>query len=125
MKTLLHEITKILFTHNNNNGATAPWSNNMKRSNPPMPESTILDCKDDLFAELTVTGSVYVNGDEVTVHDLLEMADDDDKNNVIAMQLVDTIESKAALIEMLWALFLSEYDDEAIEKHLIDEGESL
>jgi len=97
----------------------------MKRSNPPMPESTILDCKDDLFAELTVTGSVYVNGDEVTVHDLLEMADDDNKNNVIAMQLVDTIESKAALIEMLRALFLSEYDDEAIEKHLIDEGESL
>ena len=99
----------------------------MKRSNPPMPESTILDCRCDLFAELTVTGSVYVNGDEVTVHDLLELEgeDDDDKNNVIAMQLVDATESKAALILMLGALFLSEYDDEAIEKHLIDEGESL
>ena len=97
----------------------------MKRSNPPMPESTILDCKDDLFAELTVTSSVYINGRIQTVHDLLEKADDDDKNDVIAMQLVDTVESKAALIEMLWALFLSEYDDEAIEKHLIDEGESL
>ena len=97
----------------------------MKRSNPPMPESTILDCKDDLFAELTVTGSVYINGRIQTVYDLLEKADDGDKNDVIAMQLVDTIESKAALIEMLWALFLSKYDDEAIEKHLIDEGESL
>ena len=99
----------------------------MKRSNPPMPESTILDCRCDLFAELTVKGSVYVNGDEVTVHDLLELerADDDDKNNILAMQLVDTTESKAALILMLGALFLSEYDDEAIEKHLIEEGESL
>ena len=97
----------------------------MKRRNPPMPESTILDCRCDLFAELTVTGSVYINGRIQTVYDLLEMADDDDKNDVISMQLVDTVESKAALIEMLWALFLSEYDDEAIEKHLIDEGESL
>ena len=97
----------------------------MKRRNPPMPESTILDCRCDLFAELTVTGSVYVNSGDVTVHNLLEMSDDDDKNNVIAMQLVDATESKAALILMLGALFLSEYDDEAIEKHLIDEGESL
>tara|TARA_R110000796_G_scaffold222875_1_gene339086 strand:- start:334 stop:627 length:294 start_codon:yes stop_codon:yes gene_type:complete len=97
----------------------------MKRSNPPMPESTILDCRCDLFADLTVTGSVYVYGHRVTVHDLLEKADDEDKDNILAVQLVDTTESKAALILMLGALFLSEYDDEAIEKHLIDEGESL
>tara|TARA_R110000744_G_scaffold308436_1_gene416502 strand:+ start:135 stop:428 length:294 start_codon:yes stop_codon:yes gene_type:complete len=97
----------------------------MKIINLDVAESTILDTRDDLFTELVVTGSVYINNHRVTVYELLEDMMDEDKDDVFAMLLVDSTEAKAHANELIWARFLSEYDDEAIEKHVIDEGESL
>jgi len=88
-------------------------------------ESTILETRDDLFTELVVTGSVYINSHRVTVYELLEDMDVEDKDCVFAMLLVDKSEAKSEANELLWSRFLAEYDDEAIEKHVIDEGESL
>tara|TARA_R110000803_G_scaffold74471_2_gene138505 strand:- start:1700 stop:2104 length:405 start_codon:yes stop_codon:yes gene_type:complete len=97
----------------------------MKIINLDVAESTILDTRDDLFTELVVTGSVYINNHRVTVYEMLEDMDDENKDCILAMLLVDSAEAKAEYIEVLWAMFLSEFDDEAIEKHVIDEGESL
>tara|TARA_R110000787_G_scaffold169473_1_gene282159 strand:- start:195 stop:599 length:405 start_codon:yes stop_codon:yes gene_type:complete len=97
----------------------------MKIINLDVAESTILDTRDDLFTELVVTGSVYINNHRVTVYEMLEDMDDENKDCILAMLLVDSTEAKAEYIEVLWAMFLSEFDDEAIEKHVIDEGESL
>ena len=97
----------------------------MKIFNLEVAESTIIDTRDDLFTELVVTGNVFINNHRVTVYELLEDMMDEDKDDVFAMLLVDSTEAKAHANELIWARFLSEYDDEAIEKHVIDEGESL
>jgi hypothetical protein len=97
----------------------------MKIFNLEVPESTINDTRDELFTELVVTGSVFINSHRVTVYKLLEDMMDEDKDDVFAMLLVDPTEARAHAEELIWARFLSEYDDEAIEKHVIDEGESL
>ena len=97
----------------------------MKIFNLEVAESTIIDTRDELFTELIVHRSVSINGSEVTVYDLLEDMMCEDKDEVFAMLLVDGYEAKAHANELIWARFLSEYDDEAIEKHVIDEGESL
>tara|TARA_R110000824_G_scaffold1041_9_gene5776 strand:+ start:540 stop:833 length:294 start_codon:yes stop_codon:yes gene_type:complete len=97
----------------------------MKIINLDVPESTILETRDDLFTELVVTGNVYINNHKVTVYEMLEEMDDENKDCILAMLLVDSTEAKAEYIEVLWAMFLSEYDDEAIEKHVIDEATSL
>jgi len=97
----------------------------MKIFNLEVAESTIIDTRDDLFTELVVTGSVFINSHRVTVYELLEDMMDEDKDDVFVMLLVDSTEAKAHANELIWARFLSEYDDEAIEKHVIDEGESL
>ena len=97
----------------------------MKIFNLEVAESTIINTRDDLFTELVVTGSVFINSHRVTVYELLEDMMCEDKDEVFAMLLVDGYEAKAHANELIWARFLSEYDDEAIEKHVIDEGESL
>tara|TARA_R110002096_G_C14063486_1_gene674652 strand:+ start:138 stop:431 length:294 start_codon:yes stop_codon:yes gene_type:complete len=97
----------------------------MKIFNLEVAESAILETRDELFTELIVTGNVSINGSKVTVYDLLEDMMCEDKDDVFAMLLVDSTEAKAHANELIWARFLSEYDDEAIEKHVIDEGESL
>ena len=88
-------------------------------------ESTILETRDNLFSELVVTGSAYVNSHRVTRYELIEGMDDEDKDFVFDKLLDDSSEAKSKAIWLLWSRFLSEYDDEAIEKHIIDEGESL
>jgi len=97
----------------------------MKIINLNIAESTILETKDNLFAELLRTRSVYINGHNVTMYELMEKMDEEDKDDVFAMMFVDSTEAKAEAIELLWSSFLSEYDDEAIEKHIIDEATSL
>jgi len=92
--------------------------------NSEVPESTINDTRDDLFAELIVEGNVSINDNKVTVYDLLEDMMCEDKDEVFAMLLVDPTEARAHAEELIWARFLSEYDDEAIEKHYINEMES-
>ena len=109
----------------------------MTISNLEVPESTINDTRDELFAqlvvpvsvsinnsELVVPSSVSINNSEVTVYDLLEDMMCEDKDDVFAMLLVDPTEARAHAEELIWARFLSEYDDEAIEKHYINEMES-
>ena len=97
----------------------------MKIINLDVPESTILETRDDLFTELVVTGNVYINNHKVTVYEMLEEMDDENKDCILAMLLVDSTEAKAEYIEVLWAMFLSDFDDEVIEKHVIDEATSL
>ena len=97
----------------------------MKIINLDVAESTILETRDDLFTELVVSGNVYINNHKVTVYEMLEEMDDENKDCILAMLLVDSTEAKAEYIEVLWAMFISEYDDEAIEKHVIDEATSL
>ena len=97
----------------------------MKIFNLDVPESTILETRDDLFTELVVTGNVYINNHKVTVYEMLEEMDDENKDCILAMLLVDSTEAKAEYIEVLWAMFLSDFDDEVIEKHIIDEATSL
>ena len=94
----------------------------MKTINLEVAESTILETRDNLFTELVVTGSVYINNHRVTVYELLEDMDVENKDCVFAMLLVDKSEAKSEANELLWSRFLSEYDDEAIEKHIIDEA---
>ena len=96
----------------------------MKIFNLEVAESTIIDTRDELFTELVVTGNVFINKHLVTVYELLEDMMDEDKDDVFAMLLVDSTEAKAHANELIWARFLSEYDDEAIENHYIDEMES-
>ena len=97
----------------------------MKIINLNVAESTILETRDDLFTELVVTGNVYINNHKVTVYEMLEEMDDENKDCILAMLLVDSTEAKAEYIEVLWAMFLSDFDDEVIEKHVIDEATSL
>jgi|TARA_B110000879_G_C10827886_1_gene376698 hypothetical protein len=97
----------------------------MKIINLNVAESTILETRDDLFTELVVTGNVYINNHKVTVYEMLEEMDDEKKDCILAMLLVDSTEAKAEYIEVLWAMFLSDFDDEVIEKHVIDEATSL
>ena len=92
--------------------------------NLEVPESTINDTRDELFTELTVESNVSINDNKVTVYDLLEDMMCEDKDDVFAMLLVDPTEARAHAEELIWARFLSEYDDEAIEKHYINEMES-
>tara|TARA_R110000751_G_scaffold286487_1_gene390932 strand:+ start:318 stop:611 length:294 start_codon:yes stop_codon:yes gene_type:complete len=92
--------------------------------NLEVPESSINDTIDELFTELTVESNVSINDNKVTVYDLLEDMMCEDKDDVFAMLLVDPTEARAHAEELIWARFLSEYDDEAIEKHYINEMES-
>ena len=97
----------------------------MKIINLNIAESTILETRDNLFAELLRTRSVYINGHNVTMYELTEKMNEEDKDNVFAMMFVDVTEAKSEAIELLWSRFISDYDDEAIENHVIDEATSL
>ena len=97
----------------------------MRIINLNIAEETINETRDNLFAELVVTKSVYVNSHRVTRYELIEGMDDEDKDFVFDKLLDDSSEAKSEAIELMWSRFLSEYDDEAIEKHIIDEATSL
>tara|TARA_R110002126_G_scaffold51288_1_gene140416 strand:- start:410 stop:703 length:294 start_codon:yes stop_codon:yes gene_type:complete len=94
----------------------------MRIINLNIAEETINETRDNLFAELVVTKSVYVNSHRVTRYELIEGMDDEDKDFVFDKLLDDSSEAKSEAIELMWSRFLSDYDDEAIEKHIIDEA---
>jgi len=83
-------------------------------------ESDIIDKRDDLFFEMTVTGDAA----GYSLHDLLEIVDDEYKDNMISMlmrgkDIDDTIEyAKEKLVES----FKDMLDDEFIEQYIIDEA---
>ena len=66
----------------------------MKIINLDVPESTILETRDDLFTELVVTGNVYINNHKVTVYEMLEEMDDEKK---LEVQLIMKLQTYSAM----------------------------
>ena len=95
----------------------------MKKTNPDILETVILNAQDDLFFEMISTGDVSINNSRVSIYDMLELLDCQEKDTVIAMLLRGNDEAKNFAHETLWQVFLSEFDSEAIDKHLVSEGE--
>ena len=83
-------------------------------------ESDIIDKRDDLFYEITTTGSAA----GYSLHDLLEIVDDEYKDNMIAMLMRggDLDDLKDYAKEKLEESFKDMLDDEFIEQHIIDEA---
>ena len=83
-------------------------------------ESDIIDKRDDLFYEITTTGSAA----GYSLHDLLEIVDDEFKDNMISMLMrgFDVGETKEYAKEKLQDAFKDMLDDEFIEQHIIDEA---
>ena len=83
-------------------------------------ESDIIDKRDDLFYEITTTGSAA----GYSLHDLLEIVDDEYKDNMIAMLMrgIDVDDTKEYAEEKLKESFKDMLDDEFIEQHIIDEA---
>tara|TARA_R100001369_G_scaffold15468_1_gene30271 strand:+ start:200 stop:562 length:363 start_codon:yes stop_codon:yes gene_type:complete len=116
--------------HNNNNGVSAPMENTMALRNGTnysspsarisISESDIIDKRDDLFYEITTTGSAA----GYSLHDLLEIVDDEFKDNMISMLMrgIDVDETKEYAKEKLQDAFKDMLDDEFIEQHIIDEA---
>ena len=83
-------------------------------------EADIIDKRDDLFYQLAVSGSVA----GYSLHDLLEIVDDEFKDNMISMLMrgIDVDETKEYAKEKLQDAFKDMLDDEFIEQHIIDEA---
>jgi|TARA_R110000803_G_scaffold185231_1_gene247595 hypothetical protein len=95
-------------------------------------ESEIIETRDKMFWDLQTTGSTFVNNKEVTIFDLLENIEEQDKDEIISMlirreskPLADQSSiARSQAMDLLMTEFLSEYDDEAIIAHYIDEKTS-
>jgi hypothetical protein len=105
-----------------------PLENNMRigtnnYKSPPasitISESDLEDKRDDLFYEITTTGSAA----GYSLHDLIENLDDENKDNVIAMLMVGNEDVKDYAKEHLKAAFKSMFDDEHLEAYIIEEAE--
>ena len=94
----------------------------MKTTNYQLPESTIIEGREDLLSDITTFGSATINSKSVSVHDLLEDADTEDMANIIAMLMVDKSDAYYHAIEILTKRFDDMFDDGEIEDHLIDEA---
>ena len=81
-------------------------------------ESDIIDKRDDLFYEITTTGSAA----GYSLHDLIEIVDDEFSHNIIAMLMrdIDVDDTKDYAKEKLKESFKDMLDDEFIEQHIID-----
>lgn len=99
------------------NGAT-----NMNANNPAndvyMYETEIADKRDDLFYEITTTGSAA----GYSLHDLLETVDDEIKDNIISMLMVGNDDVKEYAKEHLLESFKELLDDDAILEIYIDDN---
>jgi len=85
-------------------------------------ETNIIDTRDDMLFELCETGSVFILGHQVTMSDLLEDINQEDKDDVFAMLVSsnDNADAKDHAKEKLMELFTFMYDDAVIEEHYID-----
>jgi len=83
-------------------------------------ETNIIETREDLFWELHTTGTVFVLGHKVTIFELLEDMDDEEKDNVFSMLVMSNDDAKEYALEKLMAAFKSAYDDGEIEDHYID-----
>ena len=95
-------------------------------------ESEIIETRDKMFWDLQTTGSTFVNNKEVTIFDLLEEISEEDKDEIISMlvrreskPLADQFSTaRSQAMDLLMHSFVSNYDDEAIIAHYIDEKTS-
>ena len=81
-------------------------------------ESDIIDKRDDLFYEITTTGSAA----GYSLHALIEIVDDEFNHNMIAMLMIGNDDTKEYAKEKLQESFKDMLDDEFIEQHIIDEA---
>ena len=83
-------------------------------------ESDIIDKRDDLFYEITTTGSAA----GYSLHDLIEIVDDEFNHNIIAMLMrgIDVDDTKEYAKEKLQESFKDMLNDEFIEQHIINEA---
>lgn len=95
----------------------------MKRKNPSILESIILEVQDDLFYQLVNEGEVYIDGQYVTIFSMLEEIGDEEIHNVLSALIRGNDEAKEIAHEMMWQEFRSTFDEEVIEAHIILEGE--
>lgn len=93
--------------------------------NHPLAEHVILDARSDLFYELHTTGDVRINGAKRTIFDLLEYVDAEEKDIIFSMLVRDNEDVKESALEFLSVAFNVEFDDEAIENHVINEAHEL
>tara|TARA_R100001377_G_scaffold71998_1_gene47726 strand:+ start:1162 stop:1455 length:294 start_codon:yes stop_codon:yes gene_type:complete len=93
----------------------------MNANNPAndvyMYETEIADKRDDLFYEITTTGSAA----GYSLHDLIETVDDEYKDNIIAMLMVGNDDVKEYAKEHLLESFKEMLDDDAILEIYIDD----
>lgn len=93
----------------------------MNANNPAndvyMYETEIADKRDDLFYEITTTGSAA----GYSLHDLIETVDDEYKDNIIAMLMVGNDDVKEYAKEHLLESFKEMIDDDAILEIYIDD----
>jgi len=95
-------------------------------------ESEIIETRDKMFWDLQTTGSTFVNNKELTIFDLLEEISEEDKDEIISMlvrreskPLADQFSTaRPQAMDLLMHSFVSNYDDEAIIAHYIDEKTS-
>ena len=96
--------------------------NGTNYSSPParisISESDIEDKRDDLFYEITSTGSAA----GYSLHDLLETVDDEIKDNIISMLMVGNDDVKEYAKEHLLESFKELLDDDAILEIYIDDN---
>ena len=94
----------------------------MNANNPAndvyMYETEIADKRDDLFYEITTTGSAS----GYSLHDLIETVDDEYKDNIIAMLMVGNDDVKEYAKEHLLESFKEMLDDDAILEIYIDDN---
>ena len=83
-------------------------------------ESDIIDKRDDLFYEITTTGSAA----GYSLHDLIEIVDDEFNHNIIAMLMrgIDVDDTKEYAEEKLKESFKELLDDDAILEIYIDDN---
>ena len=83
-------------------------------------ETNIIDTREDLLWELHTTGTVFILGHKLTIFELLEEMDDEEKDNIIGMLVMGNDDAKEFAIEKLMDAFKGAYDDSVIEEHYID-----
>ena len=83
-------------------------------------ETNIIDTREDLLWELHTTGTVFVLGHKVTIFELLEEMDQEEKDNVFSMLVMGNEDAKEYAIEKLMDAFKWAYNDSVIEEHYID-----
>lgn len=85
-------------------------------------ETNIIDTRDDLLFEICNTGSACILGHKVTMSELLEDMDQEEKDNAFAMLVSrnENDDAKEYATEKLMEIFRVLYDDAVIEEHYID-----